>query len=38
VAAVRTYREEPFTDVHLVDWSEDIKVTSTIAGKLIAIS
>jgi len=37
VTSVRTYREEPFSDVHLVDWSEDIQITSTICGKLIAV-
>lgn len=38
VTAVRTYREEPFNDVHLVDWSEDIEIVSTISGRVIALS
>ncbi len=38
VTSVRTYRQEPFTDVHLVDWSEDIQVVGTLCGKLISVS
>jgi len=38
VTSVRTYREDPHNDVHLVDWSEDIQVTGSACGKLIAVS
>lgn len=39
VDQVRTYRDEPArSDVHAVDWTEDNKVTTTIAGKRITVS
>jgi hypothetical protein len=39
VDAVRTYREEQSnSDIHAVDWSEDIKQTSTLAARLLALS
>jgi len=38
VYAVRMYREEPFSDVMLLDWSEDVKVTSTASGRRLTIS
>lgn len=38
VTSVRSYREEPFSDVHLVDWSEDIEITGTLCGKRLAIT
>jgi len=39
VTAVRTYRAESNrSDILAVDWSEQIKVTSAISGKLLAIS
>lgn len=39
VEAVRTYRDEKArSDVHAVDWSEDLKATSTIAIKKLAIT
>jgi hypothetical protein len=39
VSAVRTYRDESArSDVHAVDWSEDIKETSTTARARLAIT
>lgn len=39
VAAVRTYREDGArSDVHAIDWSEDIRQTSTLAVKRLAIT
>lgn len=38
VESVRTYRDEPHCDVHLVEWSEDIKVTNTVCGNRIDLS
>lgn len=36
---VKTYRDEDAcSDVHAVDWSEDIQQTSTVAAKLLAIT
>ena len=35
---VRTYRDEPHTDVHLIDWSEDIKATGTAAIRRMDIT
>lgn len=39
VSAVRSYRDESArSDVHAVDWSEDIKKTSSLAVKRLAIT
>lgn len=39
IAAVRTYRDESArSDVHAVDWSEDLKVTSSLCSKRLAIT
>jgi len=39
VDAVRTYREESASsDVHKIDWSEDMKQTSALAARLLAIT
>jgi len=38
VGGVRQYREEPFNDVYLLEWSEDIEVTSTESARRMAIS
>lgn len=39
ITAVRTYREEGArSDIHAVDWSEDIQVTGTLCGKRLDIS
>jgi len=37
VGGVRQYREEPFSDVFLLDWSEDIEVTSTESARRLTI-
>jgi hypothetical protein len=37
VTNVMTYRE-PRMDVHAIDWSEDIQITGTSCGKVIALS
>jgi hypothetical protein len=38
IEAVRTYQDGPRVDVHAVDWSEDIKKTSALAVKRLAIT
>jgi len=38
VYAVRMYREEPFCDVMLLDWSEDVIVTSAACGRRLTIT
>ena len=39
VTSVRTYREEGArSDIHAVDWSEDIQITGTACGKRINLS
>jgi hypothetical protein len=39
VTSVRTYREEGArSDIHAVDWSEDIQVTGTACGKRVDVS
>jgi hypothetical protein len=38
VDSVRTYRDEPHTDVHLVEWSEDIRLTNTACARRIDVS
>lgn len=38
VDQVRTYRDEPNLDVHLVEWGEDIQVTGSACAKRFAIS
>lgn len=38
IEAVRTYQDGPRVDVHAVDWSEDIKKTSSLAVKRLAIT
>lgn len=39
ITAVRTYREEGArSDIHAVDWSEDIQVTGVLCGKRVDIS
>jgi hypothetical protein len=39
VDSVKTYRDESSnSDVHAVDWSEDIKQTSTLSARTLAIS
>lgn len=39
VTAVRTYREEGArSDIHAVDWSEDIQITGTACGRRVDIS
>jgi hypothetical protein len=39
VESVKTYRDESASsDIHCVDWSEDIQQTSTLAAKLLAIT
>lgn len=38
VDSVKTYRDESAnSDIHAVDWSEDIEQTSTLAGRVIAV-
>lgn len=39
VTSVRTYRDESArSDVHAVDWSEDIQITGTMCGKRVTVS
>lgn len=38
ITSVRQYRQEPFADVYLTDWSEDIKVVSTLCAVRITLS
>lgn len=39
IESVRTYRDESArSDVHAVDWSEDIEITSTLAVRRLAIT
>jgi len=39
VASVRTYRDETSnSDIHAVDWSEDMEVTGSACARLLAIS
>ena len=39
ITAVRTYREEGArSDIHAVDWSEDVQITGALCGKRVDIS